>query len=313
MTVHDLSKQRGIDPRQRVSGMIEQGVRRRRIAAEAGVTIDELNGWTAGDARSERVDQRVRAWLDELEHPDDELDPGWVELPSAAEIEGALEMARMTPGISVIYGPAGVSKTTVARRYAEGEFRGYRDNGRVFVTASEFNKTSTGILQALAEKLGQYGRAYRLNELAKMISDILPKRSVIIVDEAQHLSMAALDGLRWFMDECGIGIAYVGNEVVFTRVSGGGQRAKFAQLQSRVSHYLQVRGPTEEDVDVLLAAWRIRGREERAFALQLAAGPGSLRVLGHVLRRAKSAARELKRPVDAALLRLAADERGLID
>ena len=46
-------------------------------------------------------------------------EPAWVETPTSTKIMAALEFARTTPTIAIVFGAAGCSKTTAARRYTE--------------------------------------------------------------------------------------------------------------------------------------------------------------------------------------------------
>lgn len=306
MNVTPISNRAMTGLRKKIAAMVESGVTQSRIAVESGVRRKDLESWLESGHAAEQLEERLSAWIEDLERPQDGgSEPKWVETPTGERIKAALEFARTTPSVSVVYGPAGLGKTVTAQRYAESIGRAHV----LHVKAGEFNKTPTAIMQLIAEKAGHAGRAYRSDELARSIVESMPRSSLVILDEAQHLSMAALDGIRWLYDEGGIGLALVGNEVVYTRIARGG-RAMFAQLESRVGMYLPLSQPEPGDLDAVLAAWGVSGREERAFAKQIADGPGALRVLAHVLRQAQLAARVMKRPVDAALMRGALDARG---
>ena len=56
---------------------------------------------------------------------------------------------------------------------------------------------------------------------------------MIIIDEAQHLTVRALNHIRCLADESGIGICLIGNEDVYSKLKGTG-KADFAQLFSRI-------------------------------------------------------------------------------
>jgi hypothetical protein len=292
--------------RKQVQAMLATGFPRSRIVTEAGVRGGLLEQWLAGTLVDESTTQRLAAWIEKIEQSQsDRLEPECVETPTGERIKGALEFAHMTPSVAVIYGPAGIGKTVAASRYAQG--CAYRS--AVHVKAGEFNKTPTALLELITNKLGVVGNAYRVDALMGAIIREMRAPALVIIDEAQHLSMSTLDGLRYLYDEGGIGLALVGNEMVFTQIARG-RRAMFAQLESRVGVYLSITRPEPGDLDAVLAAWGVSGRDERALAQQIAAAPGALRVLAHVLRQASLAARELNRPLDAALMRGARDARG---
>lgn len=56
---------------------------------------------------------------------------------------------------------------------------------------------------------------------------------MIIIDEAQHLTVRALNHLRCISDESGVGICLIGNDDVYRKMKGSG-KADFAQLFSRI-------------------------------------------------------------------------------
>lgn len=240
--------------------------------------------------------------------------PGYVETPTSTKIIGALEIARATPTISIVVGAAGCGKTTTAKSYAASSARGAGEGTAYYVFANAYNRSPTAILHKIAEAVGAYYvGGYRNHTIAQNILGRLREGDLIIIDEAQHLEARALDGVRSFLDEGNVGIAYLGNEEIYTRISRKGRRAAFAQLHSRVGMHLDVQCPTAGDVDCLLSAWGIRGRQERAYALQIANQPGALRVLEHVLSQARIAASEMKRPLDRSLMVAIAGMRGLVD
>ena len=72
-------------------------------------------------------------------------------------------------------------------------------------------------------------------------------RGLLIVDEAQHLSLRALETLRALHDATGAGLALMGNAVVYARLTGGRRAAEFAQLFSRVGKRVRLTQVEEGD------------------------------------------------------------------
>jgi DNA transposition AAA+ family ATPase len=297
------------------------GAKPSRIAVEAGVSRALI------DALMEQADEpglelphelinRLRAWADEIEAGSstfDTVDPEWVETPTAKEIAAALTFAAQTPTLAVIYGGAGVGKTTTLCQFR-------RSTPNVWlVTASQFSVTPTAILQKVSEAVDYWGGPSRTDTLAKEVMNRMrdameynKSKGLLIIDEAQHLNARALDGLRSLHDETGIGLAFVGNETVFARMKGGGMRAAaFAQIYSRVGRRLHITQPKEEDVDVILESWGISGRKERDYAQRIASLPGGLRQLVQLIRQAKVAAQHSGLPVDVRLLKASGKSLGI--
>lgn len=295
--------------RSRLASMIDAGMTTARIAVEAGVRRAALQSWLDGKATDEKIERRLMAWFDDIDGANaEETEPGWVETPTSAEIMAALEYARVNETISLIYGGAGVGKTQTAVQYTGN--RGYPTEGRAYyVTAARWIRSPTAILQAIAESIAASlaAYAYRTDTLAKAVLNNLHDGDLIIIDESQNLDADALDGVRYFLDEGRIGLAYLGNESVHSRISGKGRRAEFAQLDSRVGMRLHISVPREGDADALLEAWGISGRAERQYAQQIACRPGGLRFLTQVLRQTRVIARGMKQIVDQRVMRAAAE------
>ena len=109
---------------------------------------------------------------------------------------------------------------------------------------------------------------------------------LLVVDEAQHLGVRALDGLRGIHDAAGVGVALLGGDPLWTRMVGGRTGAAFAQLHSRVGRAVRLGRPSDGDVDAVLAAWSLRGKRMRAVARRIASRPGALRGLTKAIRYA---------------------------
>jgi len=158
----------------------------------------------------------------------------------------ALSFALACALVAIIYGGAGVSKTTTAKRFADAQ-RPDEESRIYFATASKWARSSTAILQEIAAAIDPYlaARSYRNDSLARGILRKLGPGDLLVIDEGQHLDSDALDGIRFFHDEAEIGIAYLGNLEVWSRISGKGRRAAFAQLHSRVGMRLQILAPQQ--------------------------------------------------------------------
>jgi DNA transposition AAA+ family ATPase len=137
-----------------------------------------------------------------------------------------------------------------------------------------------------------------------------PKPALLIVDEAQHLKLEAVEALRAIHDSTGVGLVLSGNESVYAKLTGGTRRAEFAQLFSRVGRRLRLDRPSPGDVAAILQAWRIEGIKERELCQQIASLPGGLRGLVNVLVDATTAAQAMGRAVDLKALRAAWSDQG---
>lgn len=210
--------------------------------------------------------------------------PAWFSTPTAKRIEAGLMYAQTAGDIAVIHGGAGLGKTSTARWYAST-----RPNVWIAVmtpATCSLAPCLERVLEACGVR-GQGGRAARLEEALRM--RVNGVRGLLIVDEAQHLSLRALETLRALHDATGAGLALMGNAVVYARLTGGRRAAEFAQLFSRVGKRVRLTQVEDGDVDALLEAWGAKlSRPEnfRKEALAIARKPGGLRVLTKTLRLA---------------------------
>jgi DNA transposition AAA+ family ATPase len=102
------------------------------------------------------------------------------------------------------------------------------------ITVSPCYATITGVNELLAEELGVKEKVARhiYREIIRKIKD---SGRVIIIDEAQHLTSRVINHLRSITDASGVGIAFIGNWEIHSKIYGSGQAA-YAQLYSRIGN-----------------------------------------------------------------------------
>jgi DNA transposition AAA+ family ATPase len=257
------------------------------LSQQTGVGKTRLSQWLAnkypGDNDSIELD--IRRWL-ESRRAAVELEgqlpaaPAWVETATARSVLGALSFSQMAEAVSVVYGGAGVGKTTTIEKY-----KTQAPNVWV-VTASPSCSSSGPLLKRIAKQLGMRatGTVDVLEE--NIIERVRDTRGLLVIDEAQHLTHRALDSVRSIHDAAGIGLCLVGNEIVYSQLTGGNRAVGFAQLFSRVAKRVRLAKAKDADVLALLDAWGIKGKEARTLCLGIGRRPGALRGLSQTLRLA---------------------------
>ena len=109
----------------------------------------------------------------------------------------------------------------------------------------------------------------------------------------------------------GIGIAYLGNDEIQTRIDGRGRQAAFlGPLSSRIGMRLPISRPTEEDVVAILRAWNVHGKKELEYSISIGLSRVGLRGLTQVLRQAAIISKDMKRVLDSRVMRTAAANLG---
>lgn len=262
-----------------------------RVARESGVSGTTVSQFLSDSYPGDRaaVATKLARWLASLAERTKAAmlpaAPTFVETAQTQRIISTLRYAQMGPDMVVIYGPAGVSKTKACERYAS------ISPNTFLVTMTPAQSGLTAALKAVYEAVGLKDCSLTAAQMNKLICQRLKgSEGLLIIDEAQHLGHMALDQIRAIHDATGIGIALVGNEQVYTVLTGGSRAAYLDRLFSRIGKRLALKAPAETDIDALIKAWRIDDAACRAHIRAVAQRPGALRVLTKVLRLASATA-----------------------
>lgn len=232
--------------------------------------------WEDGDAAtSDPVADRPDA------PPGLPVGPSWVATPTSSKVLAALQYAQLAGDIAVIYGGAGLGKSKAIERYQHTSMN---------VFAVELAPTHYGLLASLEEiaiavGIRDYVRSGSFLHRA-ICRQLRGAGALLIIDEAQHLGMRALDQIRSIHDQSKVGLALVGNELVYTQLAGRDRAAYLDRLYSRIGKRVHLRKSAVADADALAAAWHVHGAACRARIREIASKPGALRVLSKVLRLA---------------------------
>lgn len=287
-----------------------------KIAKEIGqgVSSATLSQWLNGSYQGDnsKIEARVSSWYETYQErrsraglPDA---PDWIETPTAARIVAGLRYAQLAQDMVVIYGPAGVSKTETCRHYVT------MAPGVHHVTMTPATTGVLACLEEIAIALGMRDWQRSACGLQRLIVSRLKRTNgLLIIDESQHLSIQALDQIRSLHDSCLIGIALVGNETVYTRMTGGSRAPYLDRLFSRIGKRVALKGASDADIDALLKAWKISDTSCRTQIREIARRPGALRVLTKVLRLAASFAAAQEQPICCDHVRAAWRDLGAME
>ncbi|TRW26256.1 ATP-binding protein [Criibacterium bergeronii] len=139
--------------------------------------------------------------------------------------------AQLKGGLIALAGSAGIGKTRAIRKYKDDN-----EMSMIFITSNPCLNTVKSVLKRLCKELNISG--VRSNyEMYDSITEKLRDGMVIVFDEAQHLSLKAIETLRGFSDYFAdknqtLGIVFIGNETTMDRF-GGKEDAVFAQIANR--------------------------------------------------------------------------------
>lgn len=312
--------------RARLVGVMESGMTWMRICVEAGIdNINELREWAQGEKKRFLLDSvydcespieiKLRTLFSEIDQERSagkSREPEWIDTPTGNEIIMALELTRSRPTMSVIEGSPGIGKTKAIKHYLAEVRRKEGFNAPVwYVTANENCCTSHALLHLIAEQVARdYGGKTSNDVLMReLIQRMDGTNGLLIIDEAQHMDTGeakgkqALNSMRTFYDQAGIGIAYVGSDEIYKGLNSKG----LAQLSSRIGYRLGIKNNKPEDVEAVMQKWRIFGRKEREFCITLGTGKGGLRGLTRILNLAMTSTQLNEQPMSVQTMTVARD------
>ncbi|XBX03579.1 AAA family ATPase [Enterocloster clostridioformis] len=181
----------------------------------------------------------------------------------------AVSFAEAAGDISLIYGDAGLGKTVSLKEYVSTH------PDVIYLELKDCDKSTKGVCEKILFCIGKEMRGVdRL--LVDTITDYLTSNpKLIIIDEAQHLSIRALENLRAINDATESGIVLCGNPTVYDRMHGKGQ-AHFAQLYSRIGIRRHIVEPSLDDIVSIFENQRL-DKESLLYLHKLALQRGGIR------------------------------------
>jgi DNA transposition AAA+ family ATPase len=264
--------------------MDEEGLTQKLAAAKIDIGVSVFNQWRQGKYRGDiaAVDTKVRVWLQSrgdrvaLRHMQQPA-PEFFLSDTADQVRTRLNYAQSLRDIATVVGASGAGKTSTVRQYA-------RDNSNVWIaTMTPAMGMADRILPALHVIASEVG-AVTSNRAQKLLQSICDRvrhtDGLIVIDEAHHLNISALDAIRSIHDDTDVGLALVGGIELAAKIQ------KMPQLHSRVGLRLHVTKVTRRDVDAQLDAWKITNADSRKLLHLLATRAGGLRKITKTLKLA---------------------------
>ena len=229
----------------------------KQLATESGIAYGTFTNWVGRTytGRVDNVNAKVELWLESrIKHHEAAMSipdaPDFVATDTAVRIESTLRWSQVYPDMALIVGAAGTGKTTAAVNYQKNT------PNVVIVTAHPSTAKAAALLGAIAKQVNIEERnpARMFNAVTEVIGH---KGQLLIIDEAQHLQMDALEELRAIHDIYRVGIVLMGNRSVHSLVTSGHNEAEYAQLFSRFGMRVVLNKSEDADVAAILKAWDI--------------------------------------------------------
>lgn len=154
--------------------------------------------------------------------------PDFVLTSISKEVMDTISYCHIQKALGLIYGDAGIGKSEGIKQYE-------KDHGETLVIrVSKAFSREKSLLKIIARKV----KVSENKKIEDMYMDIVDKlegsEKVLIIDEAQRLPHSSIELLRDLHDDAGIGVVFIGNHQVYSKMHGKGEAA-FAQIFSRVA------------------------------------------------------------------------------
>ncbi|MPW30484.1 AAA family ATPase [Agarivorans sp. B2Z047] len=303
-----MDKVTTLNPHQRTVDAVNEVIKSaaitaNQVAKEVGLSPAVISGFLKGSygGNNDAVNNKLKNWLEVRDSRLQQIvNRGYVETHSGKQIHTALQYAHAASCITVVFGISGVGKTFAAREYAR------LNNNCWMITASPSASSLSECLYEIALELGMSDAPRRKGPLCRALARRLTDTGgLLIVDEADHLGYDALEELRILQEKTNIGLTLIGNDRVYSQLTGGRRSEEFARLFSRLAKKTGLHKTKQNDVIAIAKSWGIEGKKERQFMQKVAERPGALRLLNMTLRIAAITAYGQEKPITLDHLRAA--------
>lgn len=218
-----------------LEALIEREGSQNKVAKLVGVTGAVLSQLRTGkypgdvDAQFDKLIEYFNL-KDEVAQRVVAIDKDYVPTSISEQVQDYIRNCQMLGGLMAISGDAGIGKTRAIRKFSKEN-----PTSTIWITSNPCLNTVKPVLRAISRQLGVSAKTN--DDMYQGIIDKLRDGMVIIIDEAQHLSIKVIETLRGFSDYYAdrgltLGICFVGNSTTISKF-GGKQDAVFEQIANR--------------------------------------------------------------------------------
>lgn len=208
------------------------GKSQQQVAKEAGVSTSVISQFLKGTYRgnNEDVAETIGKYLEiaKLREAGTSHVKFFEGLGNTREVLFACRYAHIHSDMALIYGDAGAGKTTALEYYAENNI------GVIMVTANSCTSSAASILQLISRKIGKPVSGKKEALMSTLVSYFRGTGRLIVIDEADHLTLSALQAIRNLNDEAHVGIVLSGNKKIYFQMIQGSKCMELEQLRTRI-------------------------------------------------------------------------------
>lgn len=255
------------ETRTALANFIEQsGKSQRQISRETGLSTSVisqfLNGSYTGD--NEEIAKTIGQYLTISKGRLNAVSTTqfYPELYNTKEVLFTCFYAHRHNEIALVTGDTGAGKTAALRYYVD------TSTGVIFVTANACTTSATAILGLICKELGMQIPGRKAALMNVLVDKLTGSNRLIIIDEADHLSLDALQAVRNLNDLAGVGIVLSGNDKIYRQMKAGRRSYEFDQLRTRI--VVRKKVVNDYTIDELTAIFPGLNQECIGYLLKLA-------------------------------------------
>lgn len=224
-----------------------QNISQAALGRAIGVSSASISTFRKGEYKgnNKELGRKIKLYLDDYTSKDKGADTQSVQVYESHDKQMAdfvINEAVRDKEIAIIVGCAGSGKSTIAKDYA-------RIHPNAILIEATLHSTARVILDELCERLHISG-GRNLHEKVILIAKELKRRDVVIlIDEAEHLSVRALEDLRRIWDFSSCPLILFGTEILLKNLIG--KNGELRQLYSRIGGKWNMKGLSQEECGAL--------------------------------------------------------------
>lgn len=227
------------------------GLSQAAAAKEMNISGAALNNWTSGKYKgnNERIAGLVQEYLDrsyrrslEMNLIKDDFD--FIETSIYKRILEGVEVADLRGEIRVVAGDSGVGKTSALKKIQS------KRSGAIYLAAYAGIRKAR-FLSLLCEEADIENRGTCDDKFDALVKGLKDSNRLLLIDEAEHLSIEALDTLRSINDRTKCGLILAGLPIFYSRLRT--RQSDYAYIYNRISLPVIVDHLKEGDVAQMVA------------------------------------------------------------
>ncbi len=221
-----------------------------RVAAAIGISVSALNAWIKGTYKGDniRVEKAISRFMEAQHEAGIEIgtfkkDFDFVETSVYQDILFAANLAEYRGEMRAVTGISGIGKTTAMRRIAAD-----REGSAIFVECYAGMRKNR-LMQKMGASAG-IGDGRTFDDMFEyLVRSLRGSNRLIIIDEAEHLPVEALDAVRRIHDFTGCGVLICGHPRFYENLKR--YQDRYAYIFNRLSIPLELKKINADDASAM--------------------------------------------------------------